>query len=161
MAPKSKLKGFRQFRKSGKSPQDDVSDIDPLFNWHSPIESGIGDMSGLDTPGVLCELLVEAINLYKVIRYSVSTYKHAPELSRTFHGRIQNEIVRIKDIAGVLFEDGVIDLLKPANAACVVNVFKELLSKLHRYGDFISDKSVPTFPAEVNRISALTTTGRS
>ena len=96
-------------------------------------------VTGIEVAQVACDVLVKCVQAYQIIDDAIKKYTKAPDEAQEFSEEIQIGIVRIQNIATVLFKRGIIEILQDANAHCVLNILKRLERILHKYGDWVVD----------------------
>jgi hypothetical protein len=101
-------------------------------------------MSGIEIAKLTCIVLVNSVSIYKAIKGAIAEYKDGPKDAEELGEEIHCGIVRIQNIATVLFKRGVIDVLDGANAECVFNILKRLETILKKYGEWVADTNIGT-----------------
>src|SRR5947207_5785511 len=96
-------------------------------------------MTGIEIAKLTCTVLVNCVSIYKTIDAAITEYNEAPDDAQKLGEEIQIGILRIEDIATVLFKNGIIDQLKGRNAETVLKGLKRLESILRKYGDWVTD----------------------
>jgi hypothetical protein len=85
----------------------------------------------------LCTVLLNCVSSYKAVKSAIHEFQKAPTEYQELVEEIQIGIVRIQNIAVILFQNDIVSGLKGANAECVIKVLSRLNIVLLQYGDWV------------------------
>src|SRR5436190_42491 len=83
-------------------------------------------VTGLEIAHTTCSVLLNCVSTYKAINGAIKEFRDAHQDTQKLGEEIQIGVVRIQNIATILFQKGIIKKLKGANAECVLKTLKRL-----------------------------------